>query len=405
MVRIDVAIHPDRAASIRAGLDPDTSSVAVDLDAITQEERDLLADHSGDPVNVATPTVGNLFEALRAAAAEEQATLTEILDAHRAVQQERRVHTWQETLPNGEVAYDVVRPDWPTASRALPGRDAWSSVMAKHHRKVHQITHGPEATEWMRELDVRNAESREWARRAQRDAEEARRREHEQRLTRLRRWALRSGSERVRLLIEEEMAAWIDVAEEEYFTLHTPDGFTPLTDDHYVRALPAPEAEDIHALRDVRRIAASDVAFGEPDLVLIGTNASRGQLPGRSAVRLSITGPHDVQRAVWRPVVGEGTPTRAADVAAGIEAPDGSDSWPDVDEMSTPTLVEAIDDLRGLVDSFDHMRPDQMTGVFYAHAYNQLIESGQQLLDALEADAAADRRRSSPPPEQGGEIP
>jgi hypothetical protein len=389
MVRIDVAIYPDRAASIRAGLDPDTTSIAVDLDAITQEQRDLLADHSGEPVTVATPTVEDLFDALRAVAAEEQATLTEILDAHRAVLQERRAKTWQEPLPSGEVTYDVVKPDWPAAGRAIPGRDTWSPVMAKHHRKVHQIIHGSEATEWMRELDALNADSRARARRTQRDAEEARQREHEQRIARLRQWAMRNGSERVRLLIEEEMTAWIDVAEDEYFTLHTPDGFTPLTDDYYARPLLAPEADDLHALRDTRLIAAADDALGEPDLAWIGKNTRRDQLSGRSAVRLAVSGPHDVQRLVWRAVV-EGSSNRAADVAAGVGDPEEPDQWPDVDEMPVPTVAEAIDDFRGLIDSFEDMRTDQMTDLFYAHAYNQLTESGRQLLEALEADAAAD---------------
>lgn len=386
MVTIDVAIYPDRAASIRAGLDPDTASIAVDLDASTQEERDLLADHSGQPVNVTTPTVEHLFEALRAAAAEEHATLTEILDAHRTVLQERRVQTWQEPLPSGEATYDVVKPDWPAAGRAIPGRDNWTKVMAKHHRKVHQITHGTEATEWVRELDALNAESSERARRAHLDAEEARQRQHELGIARLRQWATRNGSERVRLLIEEEMNAWIDVAEDEYFTLHTPDRFTPLTDDHYVRALPAPDADDIHALRDSRRVAATDDALGEPELVWIGKVIGRDQLLGRSAVRVAITGPHGIQRLIWRPVV-EGFPTTAADAGVAGEAPGAAEEWPDLDEMPAPTLTEAIDDLRGLIDTFDDVRPDDMTSFFYAHAYNQLIESGRQLLEAIENDS------------------
>jgi hypothetical protein len=57
MVTIDVPIYPDHAASIRAGLDPAAASIAVELDAITPEERDLLADHGGVPVTVTTPTV------------------------------------------------------------------------------------------------------------------------------------------------------------------------------------------------------------------------------------------------------------------------------------------------------------------------------------------------------------
>jgi len=388
MVSIDVPIYPDRAASIRAGLDPGAASIAVDLGAITQEERDLLADNSGKPVSVTTPTVEDLFEALRAASAEEQATLAEVLDAYRAVLQERRVKTWREQLPSGGATYDVVEPGWPNVGRGIPGRRNWGEVMAKHQDKVRQITHGDEAAAWLRELVTLNTESRERARNEHHDIEEARNQERDHGIARLREWALRNGSERVRLLIEEEMDSWFSVAEEEYFTLHTPEGFTPLADDDYVRSLPTPDAADIHALRDARRIAAAEDALGEPELVWIGKVIGPGQLPGRPAVRLAATGPHGAQRLVWR-AVAEDTSPRTTDSEATVDEPHEPSEWPDPDDLPRPTLDEAIDDLRGLIDQLDDVRPDGMTSVFYIHAYNQLIESSRQLLEALEAEPTA----------------
>lgn len=62
MVTITVHIYPERAATIRAGLDPETTHLEVDLDAISQEERDLLADHTSQPVYVTTPTAEHLFK-------------------------------------------------------------------------------------------------------------------------------------------------------------------------------------------------------------------------------------------------------------------------------------------------------------------------------------------------------
>lgn len=386
MVTIDVPIYPDRAASIRAGLDPGAASIAVDLDAITQEERDLLADHGGKPVTVTTPTVEDLFEALRTAAAGERAKLAEILDAHRAVLQERRVRTWREQLPSGGAAYDVVEPDWPNVGRGTPWRRNWGEIMARHHDKVRQITHGDEAAAWLRELLTLNTESRQRARNEQHELDQARQREHEQGIARLKEWAMRNSSERVRLLIEEEMDSWFSAAEDEYFADHTPDGFAPLTDGDHVRSLPAPDAADIHALRDARRIAAAVAALGEPELVWIGKVVGPDQIPGGPAVRLAITGPHGAQRAVWR-AVAEDSPTSAGKPEATVDDPEDPHEWLDPDAIPAPTVGEAIDDLRGLIAGFDDVRPDDMTNFFYIHAYNQLIESGRQLLEAIETDS------------------
>ncbi|KRF20118.1 hypothetical protein ASG90_19380 [Nocardioides sp. Soil797] len=319
MVVIQVAIYPERAASIRAGLDPEATTVEIDLDAITQDERDLLADHNGQPVNVTRPTVEDLFAALRTAAAKEHEAVEEILDAHRAVLEARKVTTWQERLgTSGDFTYDVVEPDWRRARRsAAPGGPDWVAIMARHRDKIREVTEGEEAAAWVRELEAINKDARERALGEWHEAEQAKYREREEGIARLKEWATRNGSERVRLLIEENMATWYGVAEDEYFADHTPAGFTPLTDEDYVLSLPVPDVPDIHALREARRIAATDDALGEPQLVRIGRAGDTSETPGGPAVRLAITGPHGAQCVVWRPV----TDDHPAETSDGRHAP------------------------------------------------------------------------------------
>lgn len=49
-----------------------------------------------------------------------------------------------------------------------------------------------------------------------------------------------------------------------------------------------------------------------------------------------------------------------------------------------PTVTEAIEDLRGVIDDFDDVRPDEMTDLFYVHGYNMLIETARNLVQALD---------------------
>lgn len=309
MVVLQVAIEPDRAASIRAALDPATTTLEVDLDAITQDERDLLADHDGRPVPVNTPTVEDLFAALRAAAAEELEVLTEILDAHRDVLRERRVKTWQKPVAaSDDETYTVAQPDWPEYGRgAIRTRD-WTPVIVKHRDKIHEITHGEEAATWTRELEAHNKETRERALNQRHEANRAEDRAREEGIARLKAWAIENGSERVRLLIEENIATWYGLAEDEYFAHHTPAGFTPLTDDNDVRSLPVPDVPDILALREARRIAATDDALSEPHLVWIGRTSDTGETVGGPAVRLAITAPNSGRLPVRRHVANQPEP-------------------------------------------------------------------------------------------------
>lgn len=308
MVTIQIPIYPDRAASIRAGLHPDAESIDVDLDAITQEERDLLAEHDGQSVDVATPTLEHLFDALRAAAAEEADTLAEILQAHRDVLRERRVKTWQQPIAasDGET-FTVVRPDWPEYGRGAPRPRDWTPVIVKHRDKIDEIIQADEATAWTRELEALNKDTRERALGQWHEAQKEKERAREEGIDRLKTWATKNGSERVQLLIEENIATWYGLAEDEYFAHHTPAGFTPLTDDDDVRSLPVPDVPDILALREARRIAATDDALNEPHLVWIGRTSS-GETVGGPAVRLAITAPNSGRLLVWRYVADQPEP-------------------------------------------------------------------------------------------------
>lgn len=203
-----------------AGLDPTTSSVRFDLDAMTEDERDLLADHGRSPVIVTVPTQEAVLQTLRTAASEEREQLEEILTAYRDVLHERRTHSWRSQTREDGVTFEVIEPDWPNKPGA--GRRDRVSLLAKYREQIEEITVGEEARAWTEDLDVCNRQARDdaWTRQHQLDREEERQRVEA--VGRLRDWALVDGSERVRLLIEEDMDAWYAIAEDEYFTEHTP---------------------------------------------------------------------------------------------------------------------------------------------------------------------------------------
>lgn len=300
MVTIDVAIYPDRAASIRAGLDPSATSVAVDLDAITQDERDLLADHTATPVAVTTPTVEALLDALRAAAAEERKKLNTILEAYRTTLRERRVKTWTSQTKDGGITYEVVQPDWPSG-RAFAG-GAWSSVVGKHHLKLREITESDEAAAWTAELEATNKQVRDAAWVEQRNLDRQQAEDRERGIARLREWAIQNGSERVRLLIEEDMNAWLAIAEDEFFAAHTPASYLPLADDQVEDSWPAPTAAEIRALRAARETSESDTALSNARLARLTTNPADQPKSSHIAFGLDITSPTGAVRSAWQAV-------------------------------------------------------------------------------------------------------
>jgi hypothetical protein len=91
-------------------------------------------------------------------------------------------------------------------------------------------------------------------RRAREELYRRRQEEAERRKDRLRKWALSSGSQRVRLLLEEAHPAWLPVALDEFFAAHTPEGYSALTDEYEERERTKPTVQDILALREARRL-------------------------------------------------------------------------------------------------------------------------------------------------------
>lgn len=61
-----------------------------------------------------------------------------------------------------------------------------------------------------------------------------------------------------------------------------------------------------------------------------------------------------------------------------------------------PSVVEAIEDLRGVIDDFDDAPLDQTTDLFYLHAYNMLIEPARTLVEALDAAGISGRTEEWP---------
>lgn len=379
MASIDIPIYPERAASIRAGLDPDVRSLSVDLEAVTAEERDLLAAHGRNPVEVTTPTVASLFEALRRAAADERARVDKVRDAYLTVLRERRVKIRRRHITPGGVSYDVIEPDWPSW-RNLAGRD-WQMLMLAHRDVSVAITQSEEARAWVEELERANQAAHDHAWAQQRAADEAEERGRAQAVARLRAWALEHGSARVRLLIEEDFESWYQVAEAEFFEAHTPAGFAALTHGHTLSTLPAPTAEAIHALREAREIAAADDRLGEPWLAQLAANAGPGSLR-TPVVCIRITGPHGAQRTVWCATVEVTSPDSRRRDAVDEEPPHppGGEGGK---VASGTEVADAIEDLRFLLTEYDDVRLDEVSPAYYVRAYDQLITSAQRLLDAL----------------------
>lgn len=61
-----------------------------------------------------------------------------------------------------------------------------------------------------------------------------------------------------------------------------------------------------------------------------------------------------------------------------------------------PSVIEAIEDLRGVIDDFDDVPLDQMTDLFYVHAYNMLIEPARTLVEVLDAAGISGRTEEWP---------
>jgi len=218
------------------------------------------------------------------------------VETHRAACEDTKGNT-------GEVEYEVHEPAWPEAD----------GPMAEAVLDLLQQT--SVAQEWVAALREQNAQRRAEARAA---AEAEMHAAADRRVAALRDWALTHGSERVRLLIDEQHRSWADIAADEYILAHTPEGFAELEGSHSVKERTKPTVEDVIALREARAmVEASGGVLSDPKMVWVviyreateeeteqGLADSDGEVVAEkySATRLIVEAPNGERGEVFRRV-------------------------------------------------------------------------------------------------------
>lgn len=315
---IMVKAEVDTEASIAAGYDPTQTTIAVDLEALSEEERSLLSRHVAkgrdgqlntgpSSVKVGTPTAASLvaallhFEAVEVKRAKEAAER----DAEAAAMAERLVHvlegaTVDQLAKALEDAYDQRRALEDLARKIGSGVDLQEAKLPAEL---------PEALAAnMQTAKDLNAERK-------RAADEAAAAAKAARIDAVRAWATEHGSERVQLLLEEDHKAWLAVAEDEFLEAHIPQGWEPYP--YSVRDRTKPTIEDVQALRAARELTQEDSSLTHPRMawVVIYRAATEDEIDEGdadedgdvvdekySAIFLDVITPTGKELAVHRPV-------------------------------------------------------------------------------------------------------
>lgn len=277
MATMRVRVKPDYRAWIAAGHDPGEDVLTVDLDGLSPEDRALLArwvtmtagdlmtrgeyriGRAGCPdVIIPLPTVDALMTALRAA------------EAQQAAQEEAERQRYEESIRQ---ALEAPLEAWITKPfRGVPRVNDMPTrvfLTAKAQRDPRIQARRQEAEQHALPAAMEEYERAQQAEAERQRAEAAERQRQEEEL---RQWALKRGSERVRLLIEEEHPAWRPVAESEFLTAYTPEGFTPLEElqIYTVHDRTKPHVADIVGLREARALVeASNGVLAEPRMAWI----------------------------------------------------------------------------------------------------------------------------------------
>lgn len=323
MAIITVRVSPDAPAYVRGGHDPSNNTIQIDLDTLTEAERDLLARRlvadngymirtarGHWPITVTAPTVEALLEAIRTEEAEI---------ARRRVEEEAAMAAYLQALEGLSAADMAGESDWGIL-RIAQERAGDPKPPALTSEIVKKVFGNPPP--WLRER-LEKARKIE----AERKAEEARRREEQEAQRRaaeaaaleaLRRWAEAHGSERVKLLLDEQHKAWRKVAEAEYIASHTPAGFVPeqaIGETVGVRERTTPTVADIKALREARALVAGSEALRDAELcwLVVYRKATQEELEqgladsdgdivtGRhAAVSVAVVAPTGARQTVYR---------------------------------------------------------------------------------------------------------
>ncbi len=289
MATVTVTVRPAVSDFVRGGYAPSRNKIDVDLDQIPPEDRNVLAnciDQRNDgsfvaraaraaggfepyaAVEVAAPTVEALLSAVRAgvetqaAYAAEQAQRKAAIRAETlAVLRERKTradHSWVD-----DVRYDYEEPAWPSPVDEEVKTSAEANAWTAELKTKREQSEAGAAAEAKRKREERERE--EAAAEARKEAQRAA----------LRAWAQEHGSERVQLLIEENHSSWVDIAQDEFLSAHTPDGYATLEStakgSYRVKERTKPTADDILALREARKLCEGNPYLSDPGMCWIVT--------------------------------------------------------------------------------------------------------------------------------------
>lgn len=337
-VTVTFPVISDRAAFIRAGHDPEISSIAVDLETIDQNGRALLADydtHRLTAIKVTAPTAEALVDALQRRADEKKATdaereelvknaLEKMLDHYRKKISQRKADELRKP-----VHVDAPEEGWyihKTANLSGPAdmskaqhlcHDDSTAAREVIQRAEATVAEWPELKAWENELHKENEAARAKAKAEAEQQKELKKAKADE----LRAWGVDHGSQRVRLLIEEDHIAWKTITEDEFLDQQTPAGYAPVPVP--VRDRTKPKAADLLALREARTLAeASNGVLTEPRMGWIVTyrtpsegdadwddRDADGEVPDRkyAAIGITVTTPTGKTRDVWHEVTDDDT--------------------------------------------------------------------------------------------------
>lgn len=330
---MQILVRVDQRRAIREGVDAPSSTAHIEVDPaqLTPAQREVLADFAReghdatqeiatwrhgysrrDRISVTRPTSEALIAELDRIATERAAWIEEIeaREAERQARIDREarealeavagqteeieiwIDEWGYISSHGVISRKVIAPKLPSCwpGKASPELEAQRREIEAEREAAIKAAKEAALPELRAKLEAYEAE-REAARQAAIDA--------------LRAWALEHGSQRLRLLIEEDMD-WQAVAEDEYIYAHTPEGFGPLDDVCHDEVIElAPAERTILALREIRKLVEKSDALSDPEIVRIVEHcpASEGELDDPNfeyeAIRLVVSSPLGKSREVY----------------------------------------------------------------------------------------------------------
>lgn len=267
--RVESAVAEGKALKVDQVVD-------IDLDQLTETQRNLLSRHLGLVSDAKTGleyfrlTADGPNQILTAYSEELQGVLKTLEDYENRKSEELQKRTDEinqklEKFIAGTTEHEPMRilgegiyDDWSGSFNFMNLRYQYDRYENEYGRlSIDYTTLEAKAQEYIKIQEVKKAERQ--AAIEKREQEKAEKQAaHEAVKEELRQWAIKNGSELLKLRIEEGFN-WFDLAHEEWFLTHTPEGWEP--QDNYETDecwdYNNPTLEHIQALRDARKVVES----------------------------------------------------------------------------------------------------------------------------------------------------